>query len=154
MPEIKQGIRINIEEKSQKCGSLIPLARYHFFRDGNYGSCLKDDAYTQMSNGVPYTQCSIGQKISISIMQKFLLNTFKIWLWDVSYLSNEGIRFYTIIVYAVVNGVQTKIYDSNLATSIVKITFPDQQVERFDVGGNTYNQGMYIMKADAYYKFS
>ncbi|CAD8188026.1 unnamed protein product [Paramecium octaurelia] len=138
-------------------GALISRARQNGFRDGNYGSCLKDDAYTIMSDGVPYTSCFISQKISISLMQNYLLNTFEIWLWDLGYRIGEGIRFYTIIVYAVLNGVQTKIYDSNLAISIVKITFPDQFVERFDVlnvGGNTYNSGLHILKVNAYYKFS
>ncbi|CAD8190580.1 unnamed protein product [Paramecium octaurelia] len=141
----------------QQVGALISLARQNQISDRNYGSFLKDDAYTIMSDGVPSTYCHISQKISISLMQKYLLNTFKIWLWDLGYLYNEGIRFYKIIVYAVLNGVQTKIYDSNLATSIVIITFPDQFVERFDVlnvGGNTYNTYLHIIKADAYYKFS
>ncbi|CAD8189315.1 unnamed protein product [Paramecium octaurelia] len=155
MLEVNSVLRIIIEEKSQKraiIGALISQARYHIFMDRNYGSCLKDDAYTIMTDGVPYTV-----SISISIMQKYLLNAFKIWLWDLGYRLGEGIRFYTIIVSAVLNGVQTKIYDSNLATSIVKITFPDQFVERFDVltvGGNTYNQDLHILKVDAYYKFS
>ncbi|CAD8150590.1 unnamed protein product [Paramecium octaurelia] len=142
----------------QYFGALIPHARYHRFLDGNYGSFLKDDAYTIMTNGVPYTEIFFyNEKISVSPMQKYLLNTFKIWLWDFGYLTNEPIRFYTIIIYAVLNGVQTKIYDSNLATSIVTIAFPDQFVERFDVfniKGNTFNTGLHIMKAEAYYKFS
>ncbi|CAD8201906.1 unnamed protein product [Paramecium octaurelia] len=91
-------------------------------------------------------------------MQKYLLNTFKIWLWDLGHLFGENIRYYTIIVYAVLNGVQTKIYEGNLATSIVKIKFNEQHVEQFDVinvGGNTYYQNnLDIIKADAYYSFS
>ncbi|CAK75726.1 unnamed protein product (macronuclear) [Paramecium tetraurelia] len=140
----------------QQAGALISQARHNFFWGGNLGSCLKDDAYTIIAKELPYTGCHINQNISISLMQKYLLNTFKIWLWDLGYLWGEDIRFYTIIVYAVLNGVQTKIYDSKLATSIVKITFPDQFVERFDVldaGGNTYNTDLHILKTDAYYKF-
>ncbi|CAK73533.1 unnamed protein product (macronuclear) [Paramecium tetraurelia] len=142
----------------KQAGALISEARQNFFSFGNLGSCLKDDPYSIFADGVPYTNCKIGKKISITLMQKYLLNTLKLWFWDLGYIFSEDIRYYTIIVYTVLNGVQTKIYDSNLATSIVKIKFDEQQVERFDVlnvGGNTYyRNNLDIIKADAYYSFS
>ncbi|CAK73220.1 unnamed protein product (macronuclear) [Paramecium tetraurelia] len=142
----------------KQVGALISEARQNIFYFGNLGSCLKDDPYSIFADGVPYTQCHIGKYISITLMQKYLLNTLKLWFWDLGYIYGENIRYYTIIVYTVLNGVQTKIYDSNLATSIVKIKFDAQQVERFDVlnvGGNTYyRNNLDIIKADAYYSFS
>ncbi|CAD8089857.1 unnamed protein product [Paramecium primaurelia] len=116
---------------------------------GNDGNCLRNAIYILGAN-CDYIFCDIGYSIQLDLMQKYELNTLKIWLWDGDY------RFSTIKVFIKLENTETLIYDSNLAQSIVTITFPDQIVGSFRIyntAGNTRNTGLYLIKVEAYYKF-
>ncbi|CAD8119917.1 unnamed protein product [Paramecium primaurelia] len=139
----------------QQSGSVIQGA---IFNQGNKGSCLKDDVYTIRDDGVSYTYCLYyTQSIKLKLMQKYLLNTLKIWLWEFDYLNNQQFRYYNLNIFANLNEEKNKIYESEYASSIIKIHFPDQLVQEFQVfniRGNTHNTALHIIKAEAYYKFS
>ncbi|CAD8069392.1 unnamed protein product [Paramecium primaurelia] len=138
-------------------GSLISSKKINFFEYGNNASFLKDNPYTIMTNGVDFTYCQLGKYISMTPMQKYLLNTLKIWLWEFDYIFQNQFRYYDIIIYAILNNEKTKIYENKQANCIVTIEFPDQFVEEFqvlNVGGNTINMELHIIKAEAYYKYS
>ncbi|CAD8212531.1 unnamed protein product [Paramecium pentaurelia] len=142
---------------SYQSGALISSKTINYFQYGNNGVVLRDEFYKILPYGVYFTRCQLGQSISIILLQKYLLTTLKIWFWEYEYLHNKGIRYYDIIVYAKLDQGKNKIYDSNLAISLMKIEFPEQFVEEFqivNVGGNTYNSGLHIIKVEAYYKFS
>ncbi|CAD8213204.1 unnamed protein product [Paramecium pentaurelia] len=142
---------------SYQAGALISSRQNNFFNNGNNGVCLRDNLYNFMTGRVPYTGCGLGKQVSISLLQKYLLNTLKIWFWDYGY--NEGDRYYYIKVYAILDQKKTDIYDSNSqnpAISQMTIQFKEQHVDKFQIlnlGGNTYNAGLHIIKVEAYYKF-
>ncbi|CAD8213491.1 unnamed protein product [Paramecium pentaurelia] len=97
-----------------------------------------------------YQWCRIGQSIQVDLIQKYELNTIKIWLWD------QDNRVYRVKVFIKFQNIETKIYESNLAQSVVTIRFPDQLVEQFRIYntyGNTYNIGLHVIKVEAYYQF-
>ncbi|CAD8190926.1 unnamed protein product [Paramecium pentaurelia] len=107
--------------------------------------------------GAPYTSCGLGKQISITLLQKYLLNTLKIWFWDYDFLYNESTRHFDIVVYAKLDQGKNKIYENKFAISLMTIEFDDQFVEEFqvvNVGGNTHNGNLNIIKVEAYYKFS
>ncbi|CAD8135878.1 unnamed protein product [Paramecium pentaurelia] len=142
---------------SYQSGALISSKNINYFQYGNSGVALKDEIYEILPLGEYFQYCYLGQSISIKLLQKYLLNKLKIWFWDYGYRHNQGIRYYDIIVYAKLDKGKNIIYDSNLAISLMTIEFPDQFVEEFqilNVGGNTYNTFLHIMKVEAYYKFS
>ncbi|CAD8213922.1 unnamed protein product [Paramecium pentaurelia] len=118
---------------SYQSGALISSKIINYFRDGNDGVCLRDRIYKIMTIGVPHTQCGLGKQISIKLLQKYLLNTVKIWFWDYGSLFNQN---------------KEKI-------KFMKVT-QQQFVDEFElvnIGGNTYNQNLHIIKVEAYYKF-
>ncbi|CAD8214722.1 unnamed protein product [Paramecium pentaurelia] len=72
-------------------GALISSKKINYFNEGNYGVCLRDSIYKIMSSGIPYTQCELGQYISILLLQKYLLNTLKILFWDYDFLNKQEV---------------------------------------------------------------
>ncbi|CAD8067405.1 unnamed protein product [Paramecium primaurelia] len=142
---------------SYQAGALISSKLKNGFNNGNNGVCLRDNLYKILNDGLPYTACGKGQSISIRLLQKYLLNTLKIWLWDYGF--SEGDRYYNITVYAILNQGKKNIYVSNSenpAISQMTIQFQEQYVDEFEVvnvDGNTFNQGLHIIKVEAYYKF-
>ncbi|CAD8179785.1 unnamed protein product [Paramecium pentaurelia] len=152
---ILKGNHKNVLQLQQ--GSLLSSKKINILNFGNNGSIFKDNPYTIMTNGVDFNYCHIGSYISIALMQKYLLNKLKIWLWEYDYLFQQQFRNYDIIIYAILNNKKTKIYESKYANCIITIEFSDQFVEEFqvlNVGGNTINLGLHIIKAVAYYKYS
>ncbi|CAD8129921.1 unnamed protein product [Paramecium sonneborni] len=140
-------------------GALISSKIKNYFNNGDNSPCLRDNPYLVMPKpiNIGFTGCELGQYISILFMQKYLLNTLKIWFWDFDYLNNQEVRSYNINVYVKIDQVKKKIFESHLAKSIMTIEFPDQFVEEFQVtnlGGNTYNSYLHIIKFEAYYKYS
>ncbi|CAD8153679.1 unnamed protein product [Paramecium pentaurelia] len=85
---------------SYQAGALISSKMINYFYDGNNGDCLRDEIYKILPYGSFYTGCQLGQYISIRLLQRYLLNTLKLWFWEFGYLYNEGIRYYNIIVQA------------------------------------------------------
>ncbi|CAD8137807.1 unnamed protein product [Paramecium octaurelia] len=129
-------------------GTLISSKQQNGFAVGIYGSCLRDNIYT-ITGGYGFTSSAIGNSIIFDLQEQYELNTLKIWLWDQSY------RFYRIQIYLIYQQVETIIYESNFAQSITTITFPVQSVQGFKVynlNGNTQNTGLFIIKAEAYFK--
>ncbi|CAD8197583.1 unnamed protein product [Paramecium pentaurelia] len=128
---------------NQNWGNLISSKNMNWLCGGNDGNCLRNAILYQVKIVVTYIAIQ-------DLMQKYELNTLKIWLWDGDY------RFSTIKVFIKLENTETLIYDSNLAQSIVTITFPDQIVGSFRIyntAGNTRNTGLYLIKVEAYYKF-
>ncbi|CAD8117494.1 unnamed protein product [Paramecium primaurelia] len=142
---------------SYQSGALISSKNVNYFQYKNDGVCLRDGIYKTRPVGAPYTSCGLGKQISITLLQKYLLNTLKIWFWDYDFLYNESTRHFDVVVYAKLDQGKNKIYENNFAISIMTIEFDDQFVEEFqvvNVGGNTYNGNLHIIKVEAYYKFS
>ncbi|CAD8105956.1 unnamed protein product [Paramecium primaurelia] len=130
-------------------GDLISSKNKNQFNDYNDGSPFRDEIYL-VTSYFGFLMCSLGQSIQINLIQKYELNTLKIWLWD------RTNRFYTIEVFIIFENVETRIYESNQAQSILTIQFPAQKVESFRIyntGGNTVNSILHIIKVEAYYKF-
>ncbi|CAD8116045.1 unnamed protein product [Paramecium sonneborni] len=129
-------------------GVVISSKLQNGFAGGLQGSSLRDNIY--MISGIyGFTATSIGNSIIFDLQQQYELNTLKIWLWD------QDDRVYRIKVYLIYKDIETKIYESNLAQTIVTITFPSQQVQKFkiyNVNGNTYNDGLHIIKIESFYK--
>ncbi|CAD8213639.1 unnamed protein product [Paramecium pentaurelia] len=175
---ILKGNHKNVLQLQQ--GSMISSKKINMLLFGNNGSLFKDNPYTIMSNGVDFIYCHIGSNISIALMQKYLLNTLKIWLQEYDYIFQQQFRYYDIIIYTILNNEKTKIYESKQANCIITIEFPDQFVEEFQVQfqmlskikyyfwvyqrrtkyrqiqmcNNKINLGLHIIKAVTYNKYS
>ncbi|CAD8143870.1 unnamed protein product [Paramecium octaurelia] len=129
-------------------GALISSKNEDVFVQRNSGSCLRDTIY-EVNSSTGFMYCMQGFSISLKLRQKCELNTLKLWIWD------RDNRFQTFQAYVKVGNMETKIYETNIAQSVVTIIFPDQFVEEFriyNVAGNTYNQGLHLIKVEAYYK--
>ncbi|CAD8211298.1 unnamed protein product [Paramecium octaurelia] len=153
---ILKGYHKNVLQK--QAGAVISSRLDNYFFEENEGSCLRDNTYKMMPNpnAVPSTRCPQGQTISLSLMQKYYLNTLIIWLWEYDFVANRSERVYDLIIYIVFDQVKKQIYENKNAKRILRISFPDQFVEEIIllcVGGNTYNPYLHITKAEVYYKF-
>ncbi|CAD8058059.1 unnamed protein product [Paramecium primaurelia] len=125
-------------------GALISSRITNGFLGGNNGCCLRDSIYTLST----YTWSPTGQSITLDLLQKYELNTLKIWFWD------GDNRFYRIRIYIIFENSETQIYD-NFAQSVFTIKFSDQMVKGFrilSVAGNTYNPYLHFIKVEAYYQ--
>ncbi|CAD8117460.1 unnamed protein product [Paramecium sonneborni] len=127
-----------------KNGALISSRKSKSFLEGNDGSCMRDSIYTLST----FQQSSTGNSIIFDLLQKYKLNTLKILF------CNGDNRQYKIGIYIKFDNKETLIYDC-YAKSILKITFPDQQVSGFrilNVAGNTYNIHLNFIKIEAFYQ--
>ncbi|CAD8198831.1 unnamed protein product [Paramecium pentaurelia] len=105
-------------------GDLISSKNKNQFNDHNDGSPFRDEIYL-VTSYFGFLMCSLEQSIQINLIQKYELNTLKIWLWD------RNNRFYTMEVFIIFENVETRIYENNQAQSILTIKFPAQKVESF-----------------------
>ncbi|CAD8209881.1 unnamed protein product [Paramecium octaurelia] len=129
---------------SQNKGTLITSKILNIFVGGDKGSCLRDTIYTV----TVYTLSLVGYSIDFWLLQKYEINTLKIWLWD------GDNRQYNIQIFIIFDGQETQIYN-NLAKSLLTLTFPSQIVSGFrilNVAGNTYNPQMHVIKVEGFYK--
>ncbi|CAD8211021.1 unnamed protein product [Paramecium octaurelia] len=125
-------------------GALISSKSSNKFYGGNNGICLKDAAYITSI----YQWCQQGYSIVLVFLQKYELNTLKIWFWD------GDNRIYRIKIYTQLESQETQIYDG-FTKSVFTISFPDQVVSGvriLNVAGNTYNTHLHLIKIEASYK--
>ncbi|CAK67498.1 unnamed protein product (macronuclear) [Paramecium tetraurelia] len=129
-------------------GALISSTKENFFYKNNSGNCLRDTIY-EVSGQTGFMYCMPGFSIQLKLLQKYELNTLKLWIWD------RDNRLQTLQLYVKVGNLETKVYETTMAQSVVTITFPDQFVEEFrifNIAGNTNNPGLHLIKVEAYYK--
>ncbi|CAD8132573.1 unnamed protein product [Paramecium octaurelia] len=129
---------------SQNKGTLITSKMLNIFVGGDKGSCLRDTIYII----TVYTLSSLGYSINFGLLQKYEINTLRIWFWD------GDNRQYNIKIFILFDGHETQIYN-NLANSILTVTFPSQIISGFrilNVAGNTVNTQMHILKVEGFYK--
>ncbi|CAD8133603.1 unnamed protein product [Paramecium octaurelia] len=145
--KIKSIVRAHYKNAfSQYKGALISSKILIGFVGGNNGSCLRDNIYTFNL----YTESPIGYSIDLALIQKYEINTLKIWFWD------GDNRYYNVKITILLDGEETQIYN-NLARNILTITFPSQIVSELrilNIAGNTYNTQLHVIKVEAFYKLS
>ncbi|CAD8203724.1 unnamed protein product [Paramecium pentaurelia] len=134
---------------NQNQGNLIQSKNVIWFGGSIVGNFLRNAIY-KVDGEIGFLFCSIGYSLKVDLLQKYELNTVKIWLWNGDY------RFYNIKVFIKLENTETKIYDSNQAQSIVTIKFPNQLVQSlriYNTAGNTKDGGLQVIKVEAYDKF-
>ncbi|CAK56681.1 unnamed protein product (macronuclear) [Paramecium tetraurelia] len=151
-------IRGNYKNVLQKNGEAIISSRLqNGMKAGKDGSCLNDSMYDLDI----YTWNYHGQSIAFQLRQVYELNTLKIWFWD------GDSRIYRFKIY-IQNENQEKLVYDGTGKSIFILKFPDLFVSRFrlqsiisfffkiilsivNVSGNTFNNQMHLLRAEAYY---
>ncbi|CAD8190277.1 unnamed protein product [Paramecium pentaurelia] len=124
-------------------GAIISSRKQNGFLGDNHGSCLNDAIY-RITN---YTWNLTGNSIIFELIQTYELNTLKLWFWD------GDNRIYRFNIYIINETQESLIYDST-SNSIFTLTFTDQFVKGFrilNVSGNTIDQGVHLLKVEAYY---
>ncbi|CAK71530.1 unnamed protein product (macronuclear) [Paramecium tetraurelia] len=148
--KIRSIIRGNYQNVlSYSNGPFLETIQTNFLDGGQKNGILFRDQIYLVTTSTGFTYCYIDNSIIISLRQVYELNTFTIWLWD------RGNRRYSLIVYISYNDQEQVIYDSTVASGILKLTFPNQYISSFRIynrNGNEITERTNLIKAEAYFK--
>ncbi|CAD8055510.1 unnamed protein product [Paramecium primaurelia] len=148
--KLKSIIRGNYQNVlSQSKGPLLVTRSSNSLEGGQKNGLLFRDQIYMVTTSTGFTYCYIDKSIIITLIQVYELNTFTFWLWD------RGARQYSLIVYTSFKDKEKVIFDSTVATGIIKIKFSNQHIQSFRIynrNGNEITDRINLIKVEAYFR--